>query len=247
MLKINIRGLYFDNVTMAEAVSLAERALEDQRQISVFTPNAEIAHLAVRDSAFMRLLNGADILLPDGAGIVLASEILKAPLKQKVAGVDFGTEVLSLAAKNGYPVFLLGGKPSVAETAAKKLKAQFPALRIVGTHNGYFEKKGAENGRVLRQINESGARILFVCFGAPAQEQWIAENKSRLPTVRLLAGLGGSLDIYAGAARRAPSFFIGARLEWLYRLVREPRRFGRMLRIPQYITGAYKERLFSKK
>lgn len=246
MKKIKIRGLYFDSVTMREALVFAERSLAEKRAVCVFTPNAEIAQLALENGDVMRLMNGADLLLPDGAGILLASEILKAPLTEKVAGVDFGMGVLSLAAEKEYSVFLLGGKPDVAKAAEKKLTARFPALKIVGTHDGYFEKGGAENNEVLKQINDSGAQILFVCFGAPAQERWIAENKHRLPNVHLFAGLGGSLDVYAGAVKRAPDLFIKARLEWFYRLLQEPKRIRRMAKLPKYIIGACGERFFRK-
>ena len=116
-------------------------------------------------------------------------------------------------------------------------------LSVVGTHDGYFEKEGSENELVLQKINESGARILFVCFGAPAQEKWIDENKDRLTSVRLIAGLGGSLDVYAGIVKRAPQILIKAKLEWLYRLIREPKRVARMLKIPKYIVGTWKESL----
>lgn len=246
MEKIKIRGLYFDNVTMSEALAFAERALATDRGVCVFTPNAEIAQLAIENEEIMHLLNSADLLLPDGAGILLASEILKTPLAEKVAGVDFGLGVLSLAAQKGIPAFLLGGKPSIAATAAKKLNRRLPALKIVGTHDGYFEKKGAANDDVIKQINAVGTQILFVCFGAPMQEKWIAENKHRLPSVRLFAGLGGSLDVYAETVRRAPDFFIKARLEWFYRLLQEPKRFRRMIKLPKYILGAFEERIFRK-
>ena len=243
MKKIKIRGLAFDNVTMEEAVFLAAQALKQNKQISVFTPNAEIAQLAEENRKIRELLNRADILLPDGAGILLAAEIIKTPLTQKVAGVDFGENILKLAARDGYPVFFLGGKPGIAKLAAEKQKEKLPTLSVVGARDGYFEKNGAENDTVLRTINESGAKILFVCFGAPAQEKWIDENKAKLPNVRLLMGLGGSLDVYAGAVKRAPVLFIHARLEWLYRLLQEPKRIGRMMKIPKYIAGAWKERI----
>ena len=162
MKKINIRGLYFDNVTLDEAVCLARHAMERNEPLSVFTPNAEIAELAAEDEKFRLILNRAELLLPDGAGVVLASKILKTPLTEKVAGVDFGERILALAAEKGYPVFFLGGKPGIAELAAEKQKANFPSLSVVGTHDGYFEKEGSENELVVQKINESGARILFV-------------------------------------------------------------------------------------
>lgn len=242
MQKITIRGIDFDNVSMEEALSLVEKALEENKQTAVFTPNAEIAQLAAEQKEIRDLLCRADLLLPDGAGIILASEILKTPLKEKVAGVDFGEKILSLASRKGYSVFFLGGKPGVAALAAQKKKITHPTLDIAGTENGYFQKEGDENDAVLRKINESGAQILFVCFGAPAQEQWIDKNRTSLPHAKLLIGLGGSLDVYAGIVRRAPNIFIRARMEWLYRLLKEPRRAGRMMRLPKYVLGVYKEK-----
>lgn len=247
MKKVKIRGLIFDNVSMKEAISLAMRAWEEEKTLCIFTPNAEIAQLAAENREILNLLNRADILLPDGAGILLAAKIVKTPLRQKVAGVDFGECILKLASQNGYPVFFLGGKPGIASHAAEKQKEKLPSLSVVGTHDGYFEKTGTENAAVLRQINESGASILFVCFGAPAQEKWIDENKARLPNVRLFMGLGGSLDIYAGEVKRAPSFFIHTGLEWFYRLLQEPKRFRRMMKLPKYIAGACKERFRPRK
>ena len=247
MKKVKIRGLSFDNVTMEKALSLAAQALEQNKQISIFTPNAEIAQLAEENCDIRDLLNRADILLPDGAGILLAAEIAKTPLTQKVAGVDFGENILKLAAREGHPVFFLGGKPGIAALAAKRQMEKLPALTVVGTRDGYFEKNGTENDAVLRAINESGAKILFVCFGAPAQENWIDKNKAKLPNVLLLMGLGGSLDVYAGTVKRAPTFFIRARLEWLCRLLQDPKRLGRMMKIPKYIAGACKERIFTNK
>ena len=247
MPKITIRGIDFDNVTMDEAVLLAKQALKENQRTAVFTPNAEIAQLAAESTEIRDLLSRADLLLPDGAGIVLASEILKTPLKEKVAGVDFGERILALAAQDGYSVFFLGGKPGIAELAAQKKILTYPTLSVAGAKDGYFKKEGIENDAVLREINESGAQILFVCLGAPTQERWIDENKDRLPSVKLLLGLGGSLDVYAGAVRRAPEFFIRARLEWLYRLLKEPRRIGRMMKLPKYILGTYREKFSSKR
>lgn len=242
MEKIFVRGLYFDNVTMAEALAFAEEAMGGEKLRTVFTPNAEIAEMCVENEDIRALISGADLLLPDGAGVVMASKILGTPLKEKVAGIDFAEGVLALTEILGKKVFLLGGKPKVAEMAKKNLTEKYPDLSIVGTCNGYFEKKGAENDAVLNEINKSGAEILFVCLGAPAQEKWLAENKEKLENIRLAAGLGGSLDVFAGTIRRAPKFFIDMKLEWFYRLLKEPRRIGRMMKLPKYILGAYREK-----
>ena len=241
MKKINVRGIPFDNVTMAEAIMLAENEIRKAGVSVVVTPNAEIAQACLEDQNIHDTVTQAEIILPDGAGIIMASEILKTPLKEKVAGVEFGMEICALAENKGYSLFFLGGKPGVAELAAEKLKAKFPGLNIVGTSDGYFAKHGDENAAVIEKINTSGAEILFVCLGAPAQETWIIKNKAQLTSVRLAACLGGSLDIYAGTAKRAPKIFIKLRLEWFYRLLREPRRLSRMMKLPLYIRGAKQE------
>lgn len=248
MKKITLRGIDFDNVNMEEAVVLGEQALTGNHLTTVFTPNAEIAQLAVEAPEIQALLSRADILLPDGAGIILASEILKTPLKEKVAGVDFGERMLLLASQKAYPVFFLGGKPGIAELAAQRKTEQYRGLSVSGTQDGYFKKEGIENDAVIEKINESGAKILFVCLGAPTQEKWIDRNKERLISVKLAMGLGGALDVYAGTVRRAPKIFIRARLEWFYRLLKEPRRIGRMMKLPKYIFGTYREKFsFAKK
>ena len=235
MKKINICGIPFDNVTMAEAVALAEDELQKKGTSVVVTPNAEIAEMCIEDETVNQIILSAEIILPDGAGIITAAEILGTPLKEKVAGVEFGMELIRHAEKHGYSLFFLGGKPSVAETAAERLKATYKNLKIAGTRDGYFEKTGAENDAVIAEINASGADILFVCLGAPTQEKWIMANRKNLTAVRLAACLGGSLDIYAGTAKRAPKIFIKLRLEWFYRLLREPKRLGRMMKIPKYL------------
>ncbi len=241
MNQITIRKIPFHNVTMKEAILLAEAELKKDGVSVVVTPNAEIAQACLEDASLHEIITRAELILPDGAGILMASEILGTPLKEKVAGVEFGMALLTLAAEKGYRVFLLGGKPTVAETAMTKLKEQLPNLQIVGTHDGYFAKQGAESDAVTELINASGADILLVCLGAPTQEIWTDENRKKLKTVRLAACLGGSLDIYAGTAKRAPQLFIKLRLEWFYRLLREPRRLPRMMRLPKYIRGAKKE------
>lgn len=242
MEKISVRGLDFDNITMAEALAFAEAVMGGETLRLVFTPNAEIAEMCAEDDALRALIGSADLLLPDGAGVVLASKILGTPLKEKVAGIDFAEGVLALAEILGKKVFLLGGKPDVAEKAKKNLLEKYPELMIVGTHDGYFQKTGAENDAVLRTISESHAEVLFVCLGAPAQEKWLTENREKLTGVRLAAGLGGSLDVFAGVVKRAPKFFIKMKLEWFYRLLKEPRRLGRMMKLPKYILGAYREK-----
>lgn len=233
-MKQEILGLQFDNVTMAEALALGERFLDGERAAVVVTPNAEIGYDAAKDPEFCALLNRADLILPDGAGVVLAAKLRKTPLKEKVAGIDFARNMLSVFARRGTRLYLLGSKPGVAEQAAEKMKQIAPGLVICGTADGYFQ----DEAPVVERINAAGAEALFVCLGAPKQEKFMFAHQNELTTVRLMAGLGGSLDGFAGSAKRAPDWMIKANLEWFYRLCKEPKRIGRMMRLPKYLIQA---------
>ncbi len=240
MQKINILGIHFDNVTKKEAVNLAFSHIKNGTQALAVTPNAEILELCLESPAVKNAVASAEIILPDGEGALWAAKKLGTPLREKVAGVEFGADIARRAAECGKSLFLLGGKAGVAEEAAAKLTARFPSLKIAGVHDGYFARNGEENARVVAKINQSRADILFVCLGAPAQEIWACENRKALSAIKLIACLGGSLDIYAGKTRRAPRFFIEMRAEWLYRLLREPKRIGRMMRLPKFIKSVKK-------
>ena len=228
-MKTDIMGIAFDNVTMQEALDKATAILQGNKTCYAVTPNAEIAYEAMKDERLRGLINGADLVLPDGAGVVLASKILKTPLKQKVAGVDFADGLLGLLAESGKSVYLLGSKPGVAELAAEKMREKHPGLIICGMHDGYFK----DEAPVIEAANAAKPDVLFVCLGAPKQEL----------TCRLMIGLGGSLDSFAGTVKRAPKWIIAANLEWLYRLYKEPKRFGRMLRLPKYLWAVVCKRI----
>lgn len=240
--KISIRGVNIDNVTMDEAEAIIDGYAASKAFHAVFTPNAEIVELCIEDEAVRSIVNFADLIVPDGAGVVLASKILSRPLKQKVAGVDLGRRAIALSEKKGYGVYFLGGKPGVAELAAEKLRESYKDFNLVGMHDGYFQKSGEESERVIEEIKKAAPDILFVCLGVPVQEKWIYENREKLASVGLVMGLGGSLDSYAGTVKRAPDIFIKLNLEWFYRLIKEPRRIGRMMKLPKFIFGtiAYK-------
>lgn len=237
-MKTDVMGLQFDNVTMEEALAAAQMLLRGDHAAYVVTPNAEIAYEALHDESLRALLNGADLMLPDGAGVVLASKLLKTPVKQKVAGVDFADGVLGLLEKSRQSLYLLGSKPGIGELAAEKMLQEHPKLHIAGIADGYFK----DEAPVVEKINASGADALFVCLGAPKQEQFMVRHQKELH-VKLMAGLGGSLDAFAGTVRRAPKWMIRLNLEWLYRLIKEPKRFKRMLRLPKYLWAVVVKRI----
>ena len=237
-MKTDIMGIAFDNVTMQEALDRASAILQGDKTCYAVTPNAEIAYEALKDESLRALINGADLVLPDGAGVVLASKILKTPLKQKVAGVDFADALLGLLAKSGRSVYLLGSKPGVAELAAEKMREKHPGLMICGMRDGYFK----DEAPVIEAVNAAKPDVLFVCLGAPKQELFMKRHQEAL-TCKLMIGLGGSLDSFAGTLKRAPKWMISANLEWLYRLYKEPKRFGRMLRLPKYLWAVVCKRI----
>ncbi|MGN1047625.1 MAG: WecB/TagA/CpsF family glycosyltransferase [Eubacteriales bacterium] len=239
--KINVRGLDFDDVTLDEAAEIVASRLEkaDGEPFSVFTPNAEILQLCIEHNKYYELFRSASMLIPDGIGVVKASKILGTPLRARVPGVELGERTIQIAAEKGYKVYFLGGKPGVAELAAKKMSEKYPGLCIAGTADGYFKKAGEESDAEVKKIVASRADILFVCLGVPAQEKWIYENKKSLHGVKVCLALGGSLDVYSGTVKRAPAFFCRTGLEWLYRLLCEPKRIGRMLKLPKFLFGTY--------
>ena len=237
-MKQNILGLEFDNVNMEEALKIGEELLRNEGASVVVTPNAEIAYDAYKNPEFCSLLNKADLMLPDGAGVVLAAKLRKTPLKGKVAGIDFASGMLQVFADNGTPLYLLGSKPGVGEAAAEKMKEKVPDLIVCGISDGYFK----DEAEVIERINASGAQALFVCLGAPKQERFMFDHQKEFTSVRLMAGLGGSLDGFAGNVKRAPKWMIKLQLEWLYRLIKDPKRIGRMMRLPKYIFAALRRR-----
>lgn len=236
--KINIRGVYFDNVSFDEALEKAAELVSCDGVSVMFTPNSEIVQSCVENKELFDVINSADLVIPDGIGVVYASKILKTPLKQKVPGCEVAEKLLEYAAKSGDSVFFFGGaqktqdSEAVCDIAAARMIDKYRDLKIAGTRDGFFKEEDVPG--IIERINKSGAKILFVCLGAPKQEKWIFDNKDKL-NVKFAAGLGGTLDVFAGTAKRAPKIFLKLNLEWLYRLVCMPSRFGRMMKIPKFL------------
>jgi N-acetylglucosaminyldiphosphoundecaprenol N-acetyl-beta-D-mannosaminyltransferase len=237
-MRIDVMGVEFDNVTMDEAIDRAAALLASPGASYAVTPNAEIVYEAMRDESLCTLLNGADLVLPDGSGIVLGAKLLKTPLKQKVAGIDFADHLLGYLAEHNLPLYLLGSKPGIAERAAEAMVQKHPGLLICGTADGYFQ----DEQPVVQAINAAKPAALFVCLGAPKQERFMVTHQAELD-VRFMIGLGGSLDGFAGTVKRAPVWMQRAGLEWLYRLIQEPSRFRRMLRLPKFVLAVIGRRI----
>ena len=228
--RIDVLGVAFDNLSMEEAVDAAEALMAEKRAAYVVTPNPEIVMICRENPEANAAVAAASLTIPDGIGVIYGAKILKTPLKEKVPGIDFSCRLMERMAARGGSVFLLGSKPGVAEAAAQTLLQRCPGLRCVGTHDGYFQ----DDAPVLAQINAAAPELLLVCLGAPKQEIWMHRNAPAL-NVGLMIGAGGSLDVFAGTAERAPEAWQKAGLEWLYRLLKEPRRIGRMMNLPRFM------------
>ncbi|OGZ34934.1 MAG: hypothetical protein A3A94_02890 [Candidatus Portnoybacteria bacterium RIFCSPLOWO2_01_FULL_43_11] len=215
MLKIKILDVKIDNLTASKALKKVERFMTDGKQHYIVTANPEFLVKAQNDDEFKKILNQADLAVADGVGLVFASWFLGQPLKQRITGVDLIESICNLASRKNWPVFLLGGREGVAESVVNNLKKKYYLLNI----------KAFEAREVLFSQG-----ILFVAFGAPKQEKWIVENLGKMPLIKLAMGVGGAFDFIAGQIPRAPKILRIIGLEWLWRLIQEPRRVKRIFK-----------------
>lgn len=240
-MRTEVLNIGFDNITKDEAVAMGEKLLETEGASYIVTPNPEIVWMCREDTKLKETIEKADLVLPDGIGIVYGARILGRPLKEKIPGIDFISGLFGRMAESGKTVFLLGAKPGVAQRAGAELSAKYPGLTVCGVHDGYFK----EDGPVIEEINRAAPDLLLVCLGAPKQEYWMAKNRDKLH-VKLMAGLGGSLDVFAGEVKRAPVFFQKLGLEWFHRLLKEPWRIKRMMKLPLFLFAVMGQRIKGK-
>jgi len=240
MESIKIFGVRVDKVSLEEAVCKVEEFLQDDEPKTIYTPNTEIIMEAKEDEGLKEVLNNGDLIIPDGIGLIYASKIKKKPLVERVTGFDLSIEMIKLADKNKYSLFLLGGEEGIAKKAGEKIVEKYPNVKIVGHNNGYF--KGAHIGfpgheeerEVIEKIKKAKPDILFVGFGAPKSEKWIELYKNEL-NCKVMIGNGGTMDIIAGKVKRAPEVYQKLGLEWFYRLIKEPSRIKRQIALPKFM------------
>ena len=235
----HILGVSFDALTMQEAVERAKGLLAEDGQHYICTPNPEIVMEAQKDTELMGILQEADLVVPDGIGVVWASRYSELQLTERVAGYDLTQKLMQALAGTEETFYFFGGAPGVASAAARRMRKQYPGLKIVGGHNGYFDEK--EEKKIIQDIKKLSPSILLVGLGAPKQEKWIYENL-RLTGAKVAIGVGGSFDVMAGNVKRAPKLFQKLGLEWFYRLITQPTRWKRMLRLPKFVLAVLKER-----
>jgi len=229
---VEIVGVNIDNITLTDAVIRIEGYLDGDGLNMIFTPNSEILVDAVKDIEFAQILNSGDLVVPDGIGVVMASKFYGEPFNERVAGYDLMCRLIELAYIRNKSIYFLGGKEGIAEEAAERLRQKYKDIKILGVHNGYFDDE--EEKLIINDIINLKPDIVFVALGAPKQEKWIFNNRHNLPS-KIAMGVGGSIDVVAGVTKRAPDFYQKAGLEWFYRLIKDPKRIFRIMKLPKFI------------
>lgn len=224
-------GVSVSPYTYEEIIADLKTRIANGEQSTVIAVNPEKVMTAGRDPLVKELINNSTYQIADGIGMIIASKLKKGRLQERVTGVDMMGRLLQFAADEGHSVFFYGAKEDVVRTAKEKLEASIPNLRVAGYANGYVQDQEA----LVEQIRASGAALLFVALGSPRQELWIKDNMSKLPNVKVFQGVGGSFDVYSGKVKRAPAFYRKFGIEWLYRLMKEPKRLKRQTALPKFL------------
>jgi N-acetylglucosaminyldiphosphoundecaprenol N-acetyl-beta-D-mannosaminyltransferase len=225
-------------MNMKETVAYLAHAIETRRPHRVITGNPIMLMVGLENPSFHHTLVTADLVVPDGAGVVWAARRLKEPVQERVAGFDLMHELLREGEKHQWSAYLLGASSDIIETAYEKLKREFPGIRFVGRRDGYFTDK--EDGEVVAEVRAANPDLLFVARATMNQEPWIEKYQSVLG-VPVVMGVGGSFDVVSGKLKRAPAAFRKLGLEWFYRLLQEPARFKRMLVLPKFALKVIKD------
>lgn len=240
-MKLNLLGVKLDNLSKEAWLEQISTLVKSETQGNYLVrPNAEIVTYAQNDPNFKKILNQASLAIPDGVGLILAAKLLNINLKQRYGGPESMLDIVALAEKRNFSVFLLGGKKPVVHQAFENLKSRFKNLKLVGYQDGYF----TDNYKVVTLINQLKPNIVFVGLGFPLQEKWIWENREKL-NVKLFVCEGGSFDYIAGVSKRAPVFIRKVGLDWLFRLVNEPWRIKRQIRLVKFIFLVLKAKFWA--
>ncbi len=219
-------------VTNDEIYGQLKEMMEELTIQTIMTPNPEMVMMANKNTELMTALTNADLVIPDGIGLIIASKIREIGLKERVTGIDTMDKVLRICHEKHMRIFILGGKPGRAEKAIANILVKYPGIDTAACYHGYFNDD--ENDIIISRINEYQPHVVFVCLGSPRQEIWIHKNRERL-NGRIAMGAGGSVDVYAGEVKRAPVIFQKFGIEWMYRLIQEPTRIRRMAVLPLFL------------
>jgi N-acetylglucosaminyldiphosphoundecaprenol N-acetyl-beta-D-mannosaminyltransferase len=232
MLKIiRVLNVNFAKLTKSELLTKLEKRIFQEKQTFLVTANPEIVMHAYNDHSYSQIVNSSDYTIADGIGVIIGSKILGQPLPERIAGFDLMTELLKRGNTNSWGAYFLGAKNEVLEQAIQNVKRDYPQLKIVGWNDGYFDW---DSSHIQQEIEDKQPDLIFVALGFPKQEMWIANNLKSF-NKGLFMGVGGSFDVLAGTVKRAPIVWQKLNLEWLYRLIKQPSRWRRMLVLPQFI------------
>jgi N-acetylglucosaminyldiphosphoundecaprenol N-acetyl-beta-D-mannosaminyltransferase len=223
-------GYRFVNNTMDELVEEVQERITSSQKTFIVTANPEIVTYAHSDIEYGSVLKGADFIIPDGVGIIFASKILDNPIQERLTGFDLMEQLLKVSNTNKFKIYLLGTMPNVIDLTAANINKKYPYIQVVGFHHGFFE----DDEFIIEEIRLKKPDIIFVGTGFPKQEKWISNNLHHF-TKGVFMGVGGCLNVWAGVDKRAPKVWRDLNLEWIYRLIKQPTRFKRMLAIPVFI------------
>lgn len=228
---VYIGGVKIDPIVKESLPGRFSDFLNEKRAHIVITPNPEIILRAQKNDTYRKMLSRADLSLADGFGVILASKLFGGLIRQKITGVHALEVLLQLAQREGKSVYFLGGQGDTATRAAENAKKKYPDLKVAGAGEGMKPKEfDIHNAKVIQDIENAKADIVIVAFGAPKQENWMFENMNSFSNVRIMIGVGGALDYLAGKVKRAPVWVQNIQMEWLYRLMKQPRRLFRIFR-----------------
>ncbi|MEO6908861.1 MAG: WecB/TagA/CpsF family glycosyltransferase [Abditibacteriaceae bacterium] len=230
-------GVRVTAVSMSEAMAKIESYIESGTPHHVATSDANAILCAQQDPEYAEILRRAALITPDGFGVIWGMRLLNLPVYERVTGVDMVTGICEMADKKGYSIYILGSAPGIAATAAEKLAERYPGMRIAGTQHGFYSQENISEDEVVRRIRDAKPDVLFVAFGIPKQEKFIAQHFEELQ-VPVSIGVGGSFDVYSEKLKRAPVYIQRSGLEWAYRVWQEPWRWRRMSYVPRFMVLA---------
>lgn len=243
--RIDILGVPVDCVTMADAVAVADSWIRNaSTPQTIFAVNPEKVIRAQHDATLMTSLRGSGLLIPDGIGVVAAARLLGLCRMERVPGADLLPALCELAADKGYRVFLYGASEEVNAEATAELQRRYVGLDVAGRQHGYV--MDSDMPALVQRINDCKAQILFVGLGSPRQELWIERHLPVLESVRVCQGVGGTFDVLTGHVQRAPLIFQRIHLEWLYRLLSQPKRLMRQTALPKFAYQVIRTWIFSR-
>ncbi|WP_418952967.1 N-acetylglucosaminyldiphosphoundecaprenol N-acetyl-beta-D-mannosaminyltransferase TarA [Staphylococcus pettenkoferi] len=238
--RVNVLGLHFDNVTMTQMKENIMHFMSENNRDNLFivTANPEIANYATQHSDYQQLVNRADYVVPDGTGIVMGAKMLKTPLQERVPGIELMETCIQIANEKQQRVYLLGSKPEIVDLAEQQLQAQYPYVHFA-SHHGYID---VHDQSIADEIVAFDPDYLFVGMGYPRQEEWL-ERYAQHFTHTVMMGVGGSLEVFSGTKKRAPKLFRKLNLEWVYRLLIDWKRIGRVKNVPIFLYKVVKQKI----